>query len=211
MSAAPYLSSVANLSFADLRSWVHNCLPKVSQYQYKAGHNFKSTQLKPNTKLGVFGYYEDPSFLPEVAATLTADWACYPEPADRVRFSTLQFVMHTYPQGFNTWWMQTTNDWLPVGYTGYYPIAEGMFDVMTHKPESISDRALVAPISSLNQSKYLYLFNYSIIPQLQKTEFSKAYDATYGITNSQHRMARTFCHNNIGKRATCRSSFWFRI
>jgi hypothetical protein len=58
-----------------------------------------------------------------------------------------------------------------VGYTGWYPIAGPIFDLMYDNPESITHRGIIMP-AKLEAHPYVYLFNYSVIPQLRKTRHS---------------------------------------
>jgi hypothetical protein len=105
------------------------------------------------------------------AATLVADWAVYESRADRVDAARLLFVMTRFPAGFRTWFGQTEEGWLPLGYTGWYPVEEATFARMENNTPPLADRAIV-PLTILPARPYLYVFNYSIVQSLQSTPFS---------------------------------------
>ncbi len=117
-----------------------------------------------------FGHYSNKNWRQFVLATFLADLISYPIPEDQVDFDRLAFVMHGFPQGFRLWWVKHPNgQWWPAGYTGWYPMSQNHFALMHHTPEQIHNR-LVAPQES---SPYLYLFNYSVAPNLKKSLVSK--------------------------------------
>lgn len=122
-----------------------------------------------------FGLYASESWRKFVLATFLADLASYPIPGDQVNFDRLLFVMHAFPQGFRTWWLKLPNNsWWPVGYTGWYPMLETMFELFEKSPERLKDRMVVPNIHKPKGQPYLYLFNYSVAPELKKTSLSKA-------------------------------------
>jgi hypothetical protein len=106
-------------------------------------------------------------------ATLLADWACYPRPRDRVDVARLLSVLWRFPRGFRVWLGKIGEDWLPVGYTGWYPIAPALFHRLCTDPASIADRGAVVPLSAIDPAgACIYLFNYSIVPPLRHTAHS---------------------------------------
>lgn len=109
-----------------------------------------------------------------VLSTFLADLVSYPKLVDQVDFDRLLFVMHAFPQGFRIWWRKFPNQvWLPVGYTGWYPMLETHFEIFEHHPEKLKDRMVVPYPSSLRNQPYLYLFNYSVIPCLKRSPLTK--------------------------------------
>jgi hypothetical protein len=100
------------------------------------------------------------------------DWACFDRPSDRVDFLRLLYIVSFFPAGFSLWLANVRGEeWIPVGYTGWYPIAGPVFDMMYDNPESITHRGVIMPVES-GTHPYVYLFNYSVIPQLRKTRHS---------------------------------------
>jgi hypothetical protein len=126
----------------------------------------------PNPVLGAYG---SPRWRRFAAAIFLADWACYANAADRADFDRLLYVLACFPAGFRLWMGQLPNgEWTPVGYTGWYPIAGSVFDVLCSKPGSITHRGFMGPLRELHEEgNYLYLFNASIIPHLRQTEASR--------------------------------------
>lgn len=108
-------------------------------------------------------------------AACEADWACYTAPADRADYARLHSVIEAFPEGFCLYLMvDEQGRETPVGYTGWYPIPRDVFDRLHDRPETLTHRGEIRPLPSLSpQGDYLYLFNYSIVPALQKTAHSK--------------------------------------
>lgn len=123
-----------------------------------------------------FGRHADATFRKLVLAALLADWACYEAPVDQVRFDRLLHVMHVFPAGFRVWWAEAPGaGWLPVGYTGWFPIAAVTFEVLETRAAELRDRALpVLPaLEPEPEGSYVYLFNYSIVAALRGTDCSR--------------------------------------
>lgn len=115
-----------------------------------------------------FGLYQSESWRKFVLATFFADIISYPSPAKQVNFERLLFVMHAFPQGFRTLWVRLNKNicW-PVGYTGFYPMLESAFDLFKHHPEKLKNR-MVVPNNSVEEVRpYLFLFNFSVAPELK--------------------------------------------
>lgn len=117
---------------------------------------------------------------------LTADWACYAAPEDRVDEARLRRVIDTFPQGFRLY----MKDGKPVGYTGWYPIPRDVFDRLHDAPQNLTHRGQIMPVPALSQGgDYLYLFNYSIIGALHKTPESRTMiqDFARSVLSTPHR------------------------
>jgi hypothetical protein len=118
------------------------------------------------------GAYAAESWRRWASGIFVCDWACFDRPADRVDFLRLLYVVSFFPEGFNLWLANVRGqEWIPVGYTAWYPIARPVFDMMYDDPESITHRGVIMPVES-QAHPYVYLFNYSVIPQLRKTRHS---------------------------------------
>jgi hypothetical protein len=106
-------------------------------------------------------------------AALLADWASYRRPRDRVDFPRLLHVLWHFPRGFRVWLGRLGQDWLPVGYTGWYPIAPELFRRLSADPASIGHRGAIVSLPEIDPAgAYAYLFNYSIVPPLRHTAHS---------------------------------------
>lgn len=121
---------------------------------------------------GVLGRYGQRRWRSFVLGTFLADLACYPAPVDQVGFERLAYVMHVFPRGFRLWGGEVPGaGWLPVGYTGWYPIAASSFEVLENA--SLRDR-MVVPLPAIEPGgSFVYVFNFSIVPQLRGTVASK--------------------------------------
>lgn len=117
-------------------------------------------------------------------AALAADRACYPRSADRAEPARLFAVMAAFPAGFQVYFAQLPDGTsLPVGYTGWYPVAEDIFAQLYNTPGEIKHRGFIKPLSTLSdKGDYIYLFNYSIIPSLRGTAQSRQLIKDYAAT-----------------------------
>ncbi|UJX40472.1 hypothetical protein K9F62_17490 [Desulfovibrio sp. JY] len=110
-----------------------------------------------------------------VLALLLADWACYADAADREDSAHLQTVVATFPKGFRLWMARVRERCVPVGYTGFHPIAKETFSLMRDAPERITSRTQIAPErASTGAHNYFYLFNIGIVKQFHGTNASRA-------------------------------------
>lgn len=136
----------------------------------------------------LFGLYSSADWRRFVLAVFLADAVSYPRSEDQVSFERLAFVMHRFPQGFKVWWSPFSDSagqevWWPVGYTGWYPMLESVFNTFEKNPESLVDRTVIpCPRTEGDRTKsqfapaeklFLYLFNYSVAPAFKKTQLSK--------------------------------------
>jgi hypothetical protein len=121
-----------------------------------------------------FGYYPSECWRKFVLAVFFADLISYENPVDQVNFERLLFVMHAFPQGFRVWGIKLTDGkYWPVGYTAWYPMSEMMFEIFQKSPEKLKDRTVVPDAKRVKEKKYLYLFNYSVVPALKNTALTK--------------------------------------
>lgn len=119
---------------------------------------------------GPLGRHGDPRFRAFALATFLADLACYPEPVDQVDLARLLYVMDVFPRGFRLWGAETPAlGWVPVGYSGWYPIAPVTFELLEQRAASLRDR-MVAPLPAVEPGgSFLYVFNFSVVPALRGT------------------------------------------
>lgn len=125
------------------------------------------------------GLSEDPSgrfgierFRRFLGAVLAADWLTYKAPDDRANLLRLAFVLDRFPKGFRVWFLETETGWMPVGYSGWYPIDHLTYERLEKNNPPWRDRAIV-PMTSLSEGDFLYLFNYSILPTFRKGDGSR--------------------------------------
>lgn len=132
---------------------------------------FEEEEKESGGALGRYGQRRWRSF---VLGTFLADLACYPAEVDQVGFERLAYVMHVFPRGFRLWGCEVDGaGWLPVGYSGWYPIAATSFELLEQRAESLRDR-MVVPLPEIESGgSFVYVFNFSIVPQLRGTEASK--------------------------------------
>lgn len=127
------------------------------------------------------GALAEPRWRAFLAAAFFADWACYTTEVDRVDFTRLAFVMSRFAAGFRVFWSDVGGRYLPVGYTGWYPIERGAYERLVRCDPPLVDR-MVVPLGSVpaeRPARFLYLFNYSIVPQLRGTPAGKALVTRY--------------------------------
>lgn len=121
-----------------------------------------------------FGLYASLNWRKFVLAVFLADLTSYSHPIDQVNFERLLFLMHAFPQGFRTWWLNIEGVWWPVGYTGWYPMLETMFEVFENQPEKLKNRMVVPYVGKNDKNSFVYIFNYSVSPPLKGGTVTKA-------------------------------------
>ena len=115
-----------------------------------------------------------------VLALLAADWACYAQQAHREDYAHLKLAVSVFPKGFRLWLARLKGRCVPVGYTGFHPIARHTFSLLKRSPESITSRESIVPEpESSDHANYLYLYNIGIITPFQKSHVSKALIKTF--------------------------------
>ncbi len=163
------LESIPEFSdFKNAHAWLKNALK--TELPSKTAMTYVEWNDIAEQKDPLFGYYSVKNWQKFVLATYLADLISYDNPPDQVSFDRLAYVMHAFPQGFRTWFIELPNKtWLPVGYTAFYPMLDTAYELFTNSPERLKDRTVV-PAST---SSYLYLFNFSVHPKLKKSSLSK--------------------------------------
>lgn len=119
--------------------------------------------------LGVEGSEEWRRFF---LAALVADWACYTTPVDRADYARLKYIMTSAYRYFRIWCCRSeTGELLPIGYSGWYPIAPFVFDALRNDPSQIDDRGVFMPLRFVKPEDIScgYAFNISIIEPLKNT------------------------------------------
>lgn len=153
--------------------WIQNKLKIITAMNFDKNiiDSFIAVTVSPNICAGpVLGPYSSTLWRRFVLGIFFSDWACYTKDADRADFARLVSVVATFPSGFRLWLCRLPDEtYIPVGYTGWYPITDSIFELLLHNPASITHRGFMVPCRDLSlQGNNIYLFNYSIIPQLRK-------------------------------------------
>jgi hypothetical protein len=125
------------------------------------------------------GEWGDGRFRRALLALLLADWVSYDSADDRVDFGRLAFVVGRFPRGFRLWFSEVDGlGWVPVGYTGWYPIDPTTFDQLLAGAPVHADRAVV-PLREVGPAPVLYLFNYSVARPFRRTAASRRLLSAY--------------------------------
>ena len=137
--------------------------------------DFFKVRFTTHTKDQHFGYFPNPTWRKFLLSIYYADLLSYPAPADQVDFPRLCYILSYAPQGFTVWWAALADGRkFPVGYTGWYYVAESVFQQVAALKEDgeqgISHRFF---LPAQQTTAYLYLFNYSIVRDLKGTRFSR--------------------------------------
>lgn len=107
-------------------------------------------------------------------ALLLADWACYDAQADREDYSHLQQAVTVFPGGFRLWMAQLDGNCIPIGYSGFHPIARDTFYRLKTAPESITNRKQITPEPASNSGQdYYYIYSVGIIKQFHRSTASR--------------------------------------
>lgn len=107
-------------------------------------------------------------------AVYLADLACYPAAGDQVDWPRLLRVMRAFPRGFRVWGGEAPGlGWVPVGYTGWYPIAEATFAALEGAEAWLGERDVPALSEVGEEGCFVYVFNFSIVPALRGSSASR--------------------------------------
>lgn len=128
-----------------------------------------------------FGFYSETNWRKFVLGIYLADLISYSIPADQVRFDHLAFTLQKFPQGFTLWWSHGPQGWWPAGYTAWIPIQEAQFKIFLNSPQSLTER-LVIPQETVKGRPWLYLYNYSVAPNLKGSALTQALIKGYSKT-----------------------------
>lgn len=154
-------------------SWLTQEAAQIRALDAAALEGCETFSLLPGTKTAhPCGWEEDADAF--VLALLVADWACYAQPAHREDYAHLKLAVSVFPKGFRLWLARLEGRCVPVGYSGFHPIARRTFSLLKHSPESITSRERITPEpESFDHANYLYLYNIGIIKPFQKSQVSR--------------------------------------
>ncbi len=89
-------------------------------------------------------------------------------------------MVHAFPRGFRVWSAEVPGAGrLPVGYTGWYPVSEATFGSLERDAASRHDRMVVPLAEGERRGSFLYLFNFSVVPQLKGTSAARGLVQAY--------------------------------
>jgi hypothetical protein len=161
------------LSYDALAEWIERKVEVMNQLKFTPEllETFQPYEMTEtiNHPLGVESSVEWRRFF---LATLLSDWACYTTPVDRADYARLKYIMTSAYRYFRVWCCRSSDgELLPVGYSGWYPIAPFVFDALRHDPSQIDDRGVFMPLRFARPDDITcaYAFNISIIKPLENT------------------------------------------
>lgn len=162
-----------NLSGGALKTWCDEVLALLqgASYTPEVIGSFAPCTLD-RMPLGPFGGEASAEWRRFFWGTLLADWACYEKPVDRIDYERLRYIMSSAYPHFRLWTCRMPNGMtLPVGYSGWYPIARFVFDALCGEPDQIDDRGVFLPLRSavVKPLQHIYVLNASIIAPLRNT------------------------------------------
>ncbi|MFN8495229.1 MAG: hypothetical protein U0350_46945 [Caldilineaceae bacterium] len=136
--------------------------------------DFFKVRFTASAKDRHFAYFTNRTWRKFLLSIYYADILSYPVQEDQVDFPRLCYILSYAPQGFTVWWAEFADGRkFPIGYTGWYSVAEPVFQQVAALAEredrSISHRFF---LPAQQATGYLYLFNYSIVQELKGTRFS---------------------------------------
>lgn len=174
------LNAIPDLSCWDeALSWIHKGQQFVKQVDAEQlldaeFFSIEWSDIQQDAKYPL-GLYASENWRKFVLAVFLADLVSYTNLVDQVNLDRLLFVMHAFPQGFRTWWIKFPDQSIwPVGYTGWYPMLETHFDLFENHPGTLKDRMVVPYLYPEGQKPFLYLFNFSAVSKLKKTELTSS-------------------------------------
>ncbi len=173
---ASLLDNIPDLTdWADISKWVEDGLAQIAAEKSFPGALTALSMPDIGDGDPVLGVYGSSEWRKFALGIFLADWACYTKPEDRADFARMLSVTAAFPKGFRLYFCALSDGTqLPVGYTGWYPISENIFNVLEKNPAQITHRGFMVPLKETSKDgNYIYLFNYSIVPQLIGSEHSK--------------------------------------
>lgn len=162
-----------SLSDLTLKRWVEDKLALLRNATYGADVTGSFTSCTLDTLPDdAYGAEASPAWRRFFLGVLLADWACYEKPVDRIDVTRLKYIMSSAYQYFRLWTCRLPNgEVLPVGYTGWYPVAADVFENLVNDPTQIADRGAFVPLrgGATSTPSHLYMLNASIIVPLRNT------------------------------------------
>ena len=152
----------------NLKPWINTQRQKIAVTDFTKEKFELAVVSLPTMPNDMLGAYQSADWRRFAAGVYLADLACYTNPADQADFPRMLSVTAAFPQGFRLYMAQMANGHnLPIGYTGWYPISDNVFDVLHNNPQQFTHRGMITPLKQFEENKSkLYLFNYSVVEPL---------------------------------------------
>ena len=107
---------------------------------------------------------------PHLEALLAADHRCYPRVVDRLSRERAELLLAATELRVRLWFDEHGE---PCGYTAIHTIAAPVLALLEQPPATAPDRGFVVP-AQVGEAAGVYLFNYSIAPELRRGAASRA-------------------------------------
>ena len=108
---------------------------------------------------------------PHLEALLAADHRCYPRAVDRLSRERAELLRSSADLRVRLWFDEHGE---PCGYTAIHTIAAPVLVLLEQPPATAPDRGFVVPAQAGEAAAGVYLFNYSIAPELRRSAASRA-------------------------------------
>jgi len=107
---------------------------------------------------------------PHLEALIAADHRCYPRAVDRLSHERAELLLAAAELRVRLWFDEHGE---PCGYTAIHTIAAPVLMLLEQPPATAPDRGFVVPAQA-GEAAGVYLFNYSIAPELRRSAASRA-------------------------------------
>jgi hypothetical protein len=104
-------------------------------------------------------------------ALLAADHRCYSRVVDRLSRERAELLRSSADLRVRLWFDEAGE---PCGYTAIHTIAATVLALLEQPPATAPDRSFVQPAQAGEDAAGVYLFNYSIAPELRRSAASRA-------------------------------------
>jgi hypothetical protein len=108
---------------------------------------------------------------PHLEALLAADHRCYQRAVDRLSRERAELLLAATELRVRLWFDEAG---APCGYTAVHTVPQASLDLLRDPPPSAPDRSFVTPAKAGDAAAGVYLFNYSIAPELRRSAASRA-------------------------------------
>jgi hypothetical protein len=108
---------------------------------------------------------------PHLEALLAADHRCYQRAVDRLSRERAELLLEATELRVRLWFDEAG---APCGYTAIHTVPQASLDLLRDPPPSAPDRSFVTPAKAGELAAGVYLFNYSIAPELRRSAASRA-------------------------------------
>ncbi|MDR0563239.1 MAG: hypothetical protein LBG73_11215 [Spirochaetaceae bacterium] len=182
--------SITDIFEISLYENAERCIRGLDTVAVKDIVGFFKTTFPAGEKDAYFEYFTHSRWRKFLLSAYYADLASYAKKEDQTDFSRLCYILNKFPEGFTVWWISARNALYPAGYTGWHYVEEDTFDRLTDMQYRITNRFFPPAPSA---TPYIYLFNYSIAPALNHSEYSRILIKDYVSVISEIPYTGIFC------------------